>query len=143
MRLGFAAAIFAVVGYGLVVALDFHHGSRLFPLAIGIPTLILAGFEVVRQVVRWRRRAPGESDPPAETIPAVSRIPLAWTYGFIGAAFLFGVEWVAPVFILVYLLAMARWSIFKAAASAAAYYLIITTLSGALGLRIPPGWLYR
>jgi hypothetical protein len=140
MRLGFAVGVLAAVGYGLVLALDFPHGSRLFPLAIGIPTMILAAVEVGRQAVRRRRRAPGEVDPPAEGVPAVSRTPVAWTYALIAGAFLFGVEWVAPLFIFAYLKLMARWSIIKAVASAAAYYLVITTLSGALGLRIPPGW---
>ena len=132
----FSAALAAVAAYAVVTALRWPPKAALFPLAMGIPLLVLA---LAQTAVDWRTPSRAEDAPP-DTYAALAI--LGWMAGFIALVFLLGFPLAVPLFIFGYLTIAGRepWLLSGALALAAwgAFYLLFEKL---LHLPFDSGWL--
>src|SRR5687767_15532009 len=93
----FAVVLMAAFAYAMVTALSYPEGAKLFPLAIAIPSLVLA---VVLAVISLRSRgsavAPRPPDPDEDpTLTAEERtrrtaVIAVWILGIFAAVYLLG-----------------------------------------------------
>jgi hypothetical protein len=113
--------------------------AKLFPLAIGIPMLVLAAVEVLWALLE-RGRAPDKAE---EEAPPAGRtlVAVAWMVGFFAAILLLGFLIAVPLFVLAYLRLQGRegWTlslVFTAVVWVAFYGLFDRMLH----LPFPQGW---
>jgi hypothetical protein len=101
--LALALAIVALAAWAIWAAWGWPLKAKLFPLAIGIPMLVLAAAEVVWAL---RVREPdGDPEPVGRTLVAA-----AWMVGFFAAILLVGFLAAVPLFVLAYLRLQGRES---------------------------------
>jgi hypothetical protein len=132
----FSTGLALVAAYAVLTAARWPPKAALFPLAMGIPLLVLA---LAQGVMDWLAASPPE-EAPQETRAAISI--LAWMAGFIALVFLVGFPLAVPLFIVGYLLLQARepWFLSVALALIAwgAFYLLFQKL---LHFPFDSGWL--
>ncbi|MDF1596422.1 MAG: tripartite tricarboxylate transporter TctB family protein [Acidimicrobiia bacterium] len=97
------------------------HQARFFPLAIGIPTLVLAIIQLATEIVRTQRREEGEAqedegildlafdrDVPLDVVVRRGGTLALWIVGYFTGILLFGFVIASPAFVLLYLVFRAR-----------------------------------
>lgn len=149
--LTFALALITVFAYATVTALSYPEGAKLFPLAIAIPSLVLA---VVLAVISLRSRgmpvepkSPDPDDDPTLTPETRTRrtgeIAL-WILGIFVAVYLLGFLVAIPVAAIAYLRFAAResWAT-SAGIAAVCWALVFGVFDRLLHLPLPPGELLR
>jgi len=149
--LTFALVLMAVFAYATVTALSYPEGAKLFPLAIAIPSLVLA---VVLALISLRARgipvAPSTPDPdddPTLTAEARTRrtgeIAL-WILGIFVAVYLLGFLVAIPISAAAYLRFAARESwVTSGAVAGVCWLLVFGIFDRLLHLPLPPGELLR
>lgn len=149
--LAFAFVLMAVFAYATVTALSYPEGAKLFPLAIAIPSLVLA---VVLAFISLRSRgttiAPRAPDPdedptltPKERTRRTSAIAL-WILGIFAAVYLLGFLVAIPLSAVTYLRFAAResWAT-SVGVAAVCWALVFGVFDRLLHLPLPPGELIR
>ncbi len=96
-------ALLAFLAYATYDAANLSPRSRLFPLSITIPALILAAVQVVRVA-----RADVSADPAAPQEARVTRDALAWAAAFFAGVWAIGLVTTMGIFSVVYLRVVAR-----------------------------------
>jgi hypothetical protein len=149
--LAFALVLIAVFAYATVTALSYPEGAKLFPLAIAIPSFVLA---VVLAVSSLRARGtiapPQPADPdddptltPEERRRRTSAIAL-WILGIFAAVYLLGFLVAIPISAAAYLRFAAResWAL-SAGIAAVCWALVFGVFDRLLHLPLPAGVLLR
>lgn len=149
-ELTFALVLIAVFAYATVTAVSYPEGAKLFPLAIAIPSLVLA---VALALISLRARgtivAPRPPDPgdealaPEERTRRTATIAL-WILGIFVAVYLLGFLVAIPVSASLYLRVAAResWPM-SAGIAAVCWALVFGVFDRVLHLPLPPGELLR
>jgi hypothetical protein len=149
--LTFALALIAVFAYATVTALSYPEGAKLFPLAIAIPSFLLA---VVLAVISLRSRGtlvePKPPDPdgdpmltPAARVRRTGEIAV-WIFGIFVAVYLLGFLVAIPVSAIAYLRFAARESwVTSVAVAGVCWALVFGVFDRLLHLPLPPGELLR
>jgi hypothetical protein len=148
--LAFALVLMAVFAYATVTAVTYPEGAKLFPLAIAIPSLVLA---VVLAVISLRARgtivAPRPLDPGEEVIAPEERTRRTatialWILGIFVAVYLLGFLVAIPVSAVAYLRFAARESwVTSVAVAGVCWALVFGVFDRLLHLPLPPGELIR
>jgi hypothetical protein len=135
-----AAAILLLAAWAVWTATAWPLKAKLFPLAIGIPMLVLAAVEVLWSMLE-RKPAAGQE---AEDPPSAGKTLVAagWLVGFFAVILLLGFLVAVPLFVLGYLRLQGResWTlslVFTAVVWGAFYGLFDRMLH----LPFPQGWL--
>lgn len=137
----FSLVIGAILAIALVYAYaTFPPGSRLFPIAVGIPTLLAIGWSLRRPAIGGGSVAAGSPDGDGDE-SLLGLGPNVWFYGFIAFAMGFGIGIVGPLFITAYMRIEARTSWLAAALGSAAFLGIVRVASELLSLTVPGGLL--
>jgi hypothetical protein len=149
--LTFALVLMAVFAYATVTALSYPEGAKLFPLAIAIPSFLLA---VVLALISLRARGipvepspPDPDDDPTLTSEARTRrtgeIAL-WILGIFVAVYLLGFLVAIPISAAAYLRFAAResWTT-SVVIAAVCWALVFGVFDRLLHLPLPPGELLR
>jgi hypothetical protein len=148
--LTFALVLMAAFAYATVTALSYPEGAKLFPLAIAIPSLVLA---VVLAVISLRSRgtriAPRPPDPgdevlaPEERTRRTAEIAL-WILAIFAAVYLLGFLVAIPLSAVAYLRFAAResWPT-SVAVAAVCWVLVFGVFDRLLHLPLPAGELLR
>lgn len=111
--------VVVVFGLGLYTAKDWTFQAGLFPLAIGIPALILALCQLVKDTVRGREGAQPEDLASLADLPVDRDVPFpevvrragrafAWIFGLAFAIWAFSFTIAVPLFTVLYLYFQAR-----------------------------------
>jgi hypothetical protein len=148
--LTFALLLVAVFAYATVTAVSYPEGAKLFPLAIAIPSLVLA---VVLAIISLRSRgtivAPRPPDPGEEAIAPEERMRRTatialWILGVFVAVYLLGFLVAIPVSAIAYLRFAAResWAT-SVAVAGVCWALVFGVFDRLLHLPLPPGELLR
>ena len=149
--LTFALVLMAVFAYATITALNYPEGAKLFPLAIAIPSLVLA---VVLAFISLRSRgttvAPQPPDPdedptltPEERTRRTAAIAL-WILGIFAAVYLLGFLVAIPISAAAYLRFAARESwVTSGAVAAVCWALVFGVFDRLLHLPLPAGELLR
>lgn len=127
-----------IIAIALVTAMQWSWDTRLFPLAIGIPALLMAVYQVIVEFKRSRQRGGAEQAPPAqimditidqsipkEVVTRRTASALAWIFGLVLAVWLVGFLIATPLFVFFYLRYEARAKVFVAALVAALTLLFV------------------
>lgn len=149
--LAFALVLVAVFAYATVTALTFPEGARLFPLAIAIPSLLLA---VLLAVISLRSHsstmAPTPADPDAEVALTTDERTRrtaeigAWFLGIFAAVYLLGFLVAIPIAAVAYLRFGARESwITSLGVAAVCWALVFGVFDRLLHVPLPAGELLR
>jgi uncharacterized membrane protein len=149
--LTFALVLMAAFAYAMVTALSYPEGAKLFPLAIAIPSLVLA---VVLAVISMRSRGtavgPRPPDPDEDpTLTAEERrrrtaVIAVWILGIFAAVYLLGFLVAIPVSAFAYLRFAARESwVTSATVAAVCWALVFGVFDRLLHLPLPAGELLR
>ena len=115
-RLAFSAVVFVLATAAVVMSLDWPVAARLFPLAIGSVTTVVAfiqlGFDTMNFI---RRRRPVTVDGETAERDEASRLTnlrtaeiFGWMFGLFAAIWAFGFTFLVAPFILLYLKLTAR-----------------------------------
>ena len=149
--LTFALVLMAVFAYATVTALSYPEGAKLFPLAIAIPSFLLA---VVLAVISLRARGipvepspPDPDDDPTLTPEARTRRTAEiglWILGIFAAVYLLGFLVAIPISAAAYLRFAAgeSWTT-SAGIAAVCWALVFGVFDRLLHLPLPPGELLR
>ena len=149
--LAFALVLTLVFAYATVTALALPEGAKLFPLAIAIPSLVLA---VLLAVISLRSRGttvpPKPPDPdddptltPEDQTRRTAEIAL-WFLGIFAAVYLLGFLVAIPVSAIAYLRFAAREGWVPSAAVAALCWLVVVgVFDRLLHVPLPAGELLR
>lgn len=147
--LAFALVLVAVFAYATVTALALPEGAKLFPLAIAIPSLVLA---VVLSVISLRSRwgtsvpaADADDDPmaPGERMRRTAVIG-AWFLGIFAAVYLLGFLVAIPIAAVAYLRFGARESwVTSVGVAAVCWALVFGVFDRLLHVPLPAGELLR
>ena len=149
-ELAFALLLVAVFAYATVTALSFPEGARLFPLAIAVPSLVLAVLLAVISVrSRWTAvTAAADADAevalaPEERTRRTAEIG-AWFLGIFAAVYLLGFLVAIPLAAMAYLrfAARERWST-SVAVAALCWALVFGVFDRLLHVPLPAGELLR
>ena len=147
----FALVLIAVFAYATVTALSYPEGAKLFPLAIAIPSFVLA---VVLAVSSLRARGttappvpPDPDDDPTLTPEERTRRTAAialWILGIFAAVYLLGFLVAIPISAAAYLRFAAResWAM-SAGIAAVCWALVFGVFDRLLHLPLPAGVLLR
>ena len=109
-RLLFCVFLIAVAAYAIFAATGWSFKTRLFPLSVSIPLLVLATIQLLLMILGKEETNDGaamdvdfSTDVPAEI--ALGRVIniFCWIVGFILLVYLLGFPWTVPLFIFVYL----------------------------------------
>jgi hypothetical protein len=145
--LALALGLMAVSGYGVITAWSWPWKAALFPLAIGIPLLVLSAVEAAWLVWGSTERAAVQEFAPAEDVPERealrrSAVAAAWILGFFAAILLFGFPLAVPLFVFLYLKLQAdeSWTL-SVVATAATWGFFYGLFDRLLHLPFPAGWL--
>lgn len=149
-ELAFALLLVAVFAYATVTALTFPEGARLFPLAIAVPSLVLA---LVLAAISLRSHGTAVA-PVADTDAEVELAPEertrrtaeigAWFLGIFAAVYLLGFLIAIPLAAVAYLRFAARESWFMSAAVATVCWaLVLGVFDRLLHVPLPAGELLR
>ena len=127
-----------IIAAALAVATQWSWDTRLFPIAIGIPALLLALYQVFVEIKRLRQPADtGQARPaqimdisidqsiPKEVVARRTWISLAWVLSFLLCIWLVGFLIAIPIFVFFYLRYHARATYPMAALVAAGTLLFI------------------
>lgn len=149
--LAFALLLTLVFAYATVTALALPEGAKLFPLAIALPSLILA--VLLAAISLWRRGrtvAPATPDPEEEpTLAPEERlrrtaVTSAWFLGIFAAVYLLGFLVAIPVTAIAYLRFAARESwVASVAVAALCWSVVFGIFDRLLHLPLPAGELLR
>lgn len=148
-ELAFALLLVAVFAYATVSALAFPEGARLFPLAIAVPSLVLAVLLAVISV-RSRGIVTVDADADAEAALAPEERTRrtaeigAWFLGIFAAVYLLGFLVAIPLAAMAYLRFAAResWST-SVAVAALCWALVFGVFDRLLHVPLPAGELLR
>lgn len=149
-ELAFALLLVAVFAYATVTALTFPEGARLFPLAIAVPSLVLAVLlAVISLRSRWAAVAPAaDADAevalaPEERTRRTAEIG-AWFLGIFAAVYLLGFLVAIPIAAMAYLrfAARERW-LTSVAIAALCWALVFGVFDRLLHVPLPAGELLR
>jgi hypothetical protein len=106
----FTLVLIAVLAWALWQSRNFGYRAGLFPWVIGTPTLILAFFQLARDLMgkpKERRAELAESVERVEVAPRLARqrtiLIILWTVGFFLAIWLIGFSYAVPLTIFLYL----------------------------------------
>lgn len=149
-ELAFALLLVAVFAYATATALTFPEGARLFPLAIAVPSLVLAVLLVVISLgSRGTAVAPvADADAELAMAPEERRRRTAeigaWFLGIFVAVYLLGFLVAIPIAALAYLRFAAResWST-SVAIAAVCWALVFGVFDRLLHVPLPAGELLR
>ncbi len=142
----FAASLAVVFGYAIYAALGFAENTKLFPLAIAIPSFLLALGQVALSL-RARGGAPAErtdADEPDALAPSErtrrTAIACAWVLGMFAAVYLLGFLVAIPLAALAYLRlgARERWAP-SIGVGAFCWALVYGLFDRVLHVPLPPG----
>jgi hypothetical protein len=110
-----------IIAIAVVTALQWSWDTRLFPLAIGIPALLMSLYQVIVEFKRSRQREGVEQAPPPqimdialdqsipkEVVTRRTAIALAWIFSLVLAIWLAGFLIATPLFVFFYLRYEAR-----------------------------------
>lgn len=147
----FELAVIVFFAVFVYEARDWRLQARLYPWAIGIPMLILAVIHLVSELRGGPAGAAGRSTanpvdvPFAPGVDAVSArrraiTAFCWIFGFFGAIWLFGFNFVVPAFVFAYLKFQSRegW-VLSLVLTGAAWLLFWGLFVRLLSLPFPPG----
>jgi hypothetical protein len=146
----FALVLVAVFVYATVTALTFPEGAKLFPLAIAVPSLVLAVLLVVISLSARRTTVVPAADAdadaplaPEERLRRTAEIG-AWFLGIFAAVYLLGFLVAIPVAALAYLRFAARegW-LTSTAIAALCWALVFGVFDRLLHVPLPAGELLR
>lgn len=149
--LAFALVLVAVFAYATATALALPEGAKLFPLAIAIPSLVLAVLlAVISLRSRWTTTVPAPVDAeaeaalaPAERTRRTAEIG-AWFLGIFAAVYLLGFLVAIPVAAIAYLRFAARESwVTSVAVAAVCWALVFGVFDRLLHVPLPVGELLR
>jgi len=150
-EVAFALVLVVVFAYATATALALPEGAKLFPLAIAIPSLVLA---VLLAVISLRSRgetvAPRPPDPgddatlaPAERTRRTGEIA-AWFLGIFAAVYLLGFLVAIPIAAVAYLRFAARESwVTSLGIAAVCWALVFGVFDRLLHVPLPAGELLR
>ncbi|MGH2490261.1 MAG: tripartite tricarboxylate transporter TctB family protein [Candidatus Limnocylindria bacterium] len=149
--LAFALVLVAVFAYATVTALAFPEGAKLFPLAIAIPSLVLA---VLLALISLRSRGTAGAPPASDAGGEVALAPEertrrtaeigAWFLGIFAAVYLLGFLVAIPISALAYLRFAARESwVTSVAVAALCWALVFGVFDRLLHVPLPAGELLR
>jgi hypothetical protein len=149
--LAFALVLVAVFAYATVTALALPEGAKLFPLAIAIPSLVLA---VLLAVISLRSRGttvpprpPDPDDDPTLTPDEQTRRTAeiaAWFLGIFAAVYLLGFLVAIPLSAIAYLRFAAHESwVTSVAVAGVCWALVFGVFDRLLHVPLPPGELIR
>lgn len=105
----FCAFLISVAGYALLTATGWSFKTKLFPLSVAIPLLVLATVQLVLIFLGKEETNEGAMDVDFSTdvSPEIVRRRVAgvfcWVAGFITLVYLLGFPWTTPLFIFLYL----------------------------------------
>jgi len=109
-RVFFCVFLIAVAASAIYLALDWPFKAKLFPLAVSIPLLILAGIQLLQLLVGKEEIIESaavdlefSSDVPPEIERRRVTTAFSWIAGFILSVFLIGFPLTVPLFICFYL----------------------------------------
>lgn len=149
--LTFALVLIAVFAYATVTALSYPEGAKLFPLAIAIPSFVLAAVLAVSSLRSRGTTAPQQSpdpddDPtltPEERTRRTAAIAL-WILGIFAAVYLLGFLVAIPISAAAYLRFAAResWAT-SVGIAAVCWALVFGVFDRLLHLPLPAGVLLR
>jgi hypothetical protein len=110
-----------IIAIAVVTATRWSWDTRLFPIVIGIPALLMALYQVIVEFKRWRQSAGPEQAPPAqimdisidqsipkEVVARRTAVALAWIFSLVLAIWLVGFLIATPLFVFFYLRYEAR-----------------------------------
>jgi hypothetical protein len=148
--LAFALVLVAVFAYATATALAFPEGAKLFPLAIAVPSLVLA---VLLALISLRSRWTDVA-PPAEAGDDVALTPAertrrtaeigAWFLGIFAAVYLLGFLVAIPIGAVAYLRFGARESwVTSVSVAALCWGLVFGVFDRLLHVPLPAGELLR
>ena len=149
--LAFALVLVAVFAYATVTAVSYPEGAKLFPLAIAIPSLVLA---VLLVVISLRSRGttvppkpPDPDDDPTLTPDEQARRTAeiaAWFLGIFAAVYLLGFLVAIPVSAIAYLRIATRESwVTSVAVAGVCWALVFGVFDRLLHLPLPAGEMIR
>lgn len=149
-ELAFAMLLVAVFAYATVTALTYPEGARLFPLAIAVPSFVLAVLlAIISLRSRWTSVAPAvDTDAevalaPQERTRRTAEIG-AWFLGIFAAVYLLGFLVAIPIAAMAYLRFAARESWMTSVAVAAlCWALVFGVFDRLLHVPLPAGELLR
>ena len=149
--LAFALVLVAVFAYATVTAVSYPEGAKLFPLAIAVPSLVLAVLLVVMSVrSRGTTVPPKPPDPdddptltPNEQARRTAEIA-AWFLGIFAAVYLLGFLVAIPVSAIAYMRFAARegW-VSSIAVAALCWSVVFGVFDRLLHVPLPAGELLR
>jgi hypothetical protein len=139
--------VILAAGYAVFAASSWPWKASLFPLAIGIPVLVLAGIEVLWVVLGKTERGETKDfqlsrDLPESEVLKRSAIAGAWIGGFFAAIVLLGFPYAVPLFALLYLKLEGRegWAL-TVGFTAGLWIFFYALFDRLLHLPFPQGWL--
>jgi len=110
-RLLFCVFLIAVAAYAIFAATGWSFKTRLFPLSVSIPLLVLATLQLLLMMLGKEEVNDGAAmdvDFSTDVPPEVARGRVinifCWIVGFIVLVYLLGFPWTVPLFIFVYLM---------------------------------------
>ena len=129
-----AVLILLAAGYAVFAAYGWPRKAALFPLAIGIPLLVLALIEAI-----WALKS---SEAAGDPMPRGIALPWAWMVGFLALIVLLGFPVAVAAFMLIYLKFAAKegW-IFSIVVTALVWGAFYGLFDAMLHLPFPEGWL--
>jgi hypothetical protein len=109
-RLLFCVFLIAVAAYAIFAATAWSFKTKLFPLSVSIPLLLLAAVQLLSMILGKEQTNDGaamdvdfSTDVPAEIARGRVINIFCWIVGFILLVYLLGFPWTVPLFIFVYL----------------------------------------
>jgi hypothetical protein len=144
----FSLFLVGVGAFAVASAWRWPFKAALFPLAVGIPLVLVAGVQVVLDL-RGRGEPPARrvvdpqfgGDVPEDVARRRVAVIFAWIVGFVALVWLVGFPVAVPIFMASYLLlqAAADWWL-AAGLTAAAWAFFYGVFQWALRLPFEPGW---
>lgn len=105
----FCAFLIAVSGFAIFTATGWSFKTKLFPLSVAIPLLVLSTVQLVLMLLGKEETNEGAmdvefaTDVPAEIARRRVLGVFCWIVGFIVLVYLLGFPWTTPLFIFLYL----------------------------------------
>lgn len=144
--LALAGGLVLVFGVALREALGLYPDSRLLPLLVIVPGLVLAAYQLTGELAGWSRDdSPGEDPGVAEEERAALPLRELKQFGvlalYLAGAAVVGFHPASAVFVVASLLARARMRWWTAALYTAVLLAVLDRLAWVLAMHVPPGWL--
>ena len=107
--IAFCGFLIAVAGFAVFTATAWSFKTKLFPLSVAIPLLVLSTIQLVLMLLgkEETNEAAMDVEFATDVPPEIVRRRVAgvfgWIVGFIALVYLLGFPWTAPLFIFLYL----------------------------------------